>query len=150
MAAAHNQRIQSWLQAQLRQLRAQLPPWEELNAATGMALGVDQLFAHACMEEIVPFTAFVPCKGQDSKWPRESRTRYQDMLQMAANIVQVHDTPYFHGCMQDRNLAMRDWAMEEHNSILLAVWDGTPGGTANMVTACEGRMTIRTLNPKNM
>jgi len=42
--------------------------------------------------------------------------------------VMVHDGPYNSTCMQDRN----EW-MVDHCHALVAVWNGTGGGTANCV-----------------
>jgi len=96
---------------------------------SGGALGVDQDAASVAHRLGLPFIVAVPCQGQDSKWPENSKKRYQTMLKHALDVVIVHDGPYNDTCMQKRN----EW-MVDHCNALVAVWDGTGGGTANCVT----------------
>jgi uncharacterized phage-like protein YoqJ len=102
-----------------------------------MALGVDQMFAHVCWAMGIDYTAFVPCKGQEKVWPAHSQELYEKYLRRASNVIYVHDGPYYDGCMQERNRAMRDWALEENSNALMAVWNGTQGGTASMIKICK-------------
>jgi len=95
---------------------------------SGGALGVDQDAASVAHKLGLPFIVAVPCKDQDSKWPESSKKRYQTMLKYALDVVMVHDGPYNSTCMQDRN----EW-MVDHCHALVAVWNGTGGGTANCV-----------------
>lgn len=93
----------------------------------GMAQGVDQLTAQACVELDIPFTAAVPCKDQEKVWPKPAQLVYYDLLKYA-DEVELVSSEYSVDAMQARNRWMVD------NSImLLAVWDGSPGGTANCV-----------------
>jgi uncharacterized phage-like protein YoqJ len=61
------------LQPKYTKLRAAIRArMEELNGQigiTGMALGVDQLFAEVCIEMGIPFIAAIPFLGQASRWP---------------------------------------------------------------------------------
>lgn len=116
-------------------------------ACTGMALGVDQMFAYVCRSLNFDYTAFIPCKDQEKTWPQGSQNLYNKLLKKAHRIVRVHDGPYYNGCMQRRNMAMRDWALKDKDNILLAVWNGTPGGTANMIKSCKKNIDIIYLNP---
>lgn len=112
-----------------------------------MALGVDQMFAAVCTDLKIPWIAFIPCLNQGKVWPKESRDQYDYLLAKAAEVVHVSKREYFHGCMQDRNVAMRNWGLKDDRNLLLAVWDGSRGGTGNMVEAC-GAMEMRRFDPR--
>lgn len=136
-ANKNNGKIIAWMANQLNSIDG------PVTACTGMALGVDQMFAYVCRVRGIDYVAFAPCKNQERMWPAHAQTDYRDLLKAASTVNYVHDGPYYNGCMQARNLAMRDWALEEKGSILLAVWNGIPGGgTYNMMKACNGKMDI--------
>lgn len=94
---------------------------------SGMALGWDQALAEAAINCGVPFAAYIPCMTQDSQWPKKSRDHYKWLMGYAQTIYCVADT-YSETVMQIRNQKMVD-----HSSEILALWDGSPGGTGNCV-----------------
>lgn len=99
----------------------------------GMALGWDQAVAEAAVECGIPFVAAVPFRGQEHKWPL-ARQRHYDRLLSAAETVEVispyaDSTPYQH-----RN----EW-MVDRASKIVALWDGSWGGTFNCVRYAEKR-----------
>ncbi len=115
-------------------------------AISGMALGVDQWAAEVCVELGIPFTAAVPFVGQESQWPEESQRHYQLLLQRAYNVVVVSPGPYHPWKLQRRN----EW-MVDNCDVLLAFWDGSPGGTANCVRyAEEVRRTRWLVDPRQL
>lgn len=130
--SAGNVAIRAWMRDRLHEYMDD----RDVVGCTGMALGADQFFAHVCRDMGVRYTAFIPCRDQDGFWPPRSRARYGDLCSSADNVVMVSNGPYSRGCMQTRNLAMRDWLLGG-DGVLLAVWDGSPGGTKNMVDACR-------------
>ena len=134
-ASEENLRIMDWMTVQLTKIREDYN--ESVISCTGMALGIDQMFAHKCEILGIDYTAFVPCKFQEKLWPKSSIRVYRKLLESASDIVWTSNEPFDQLCMQKRNLAMRDWALKDRNHILLAVWDGSPGGTANMIKACK-------------
>ena len=94
----------------------------------GMAQGCDFYFAEAVLSlrhryPGVSLEAAIPCPGQSASWPAADRRRYAEILAACdyETMVQDHYTP---GCMQRRNRYMVD-----HSSLLIAVYDGLPGGT---------------------
>lgn len=95
---------------------------------TGMALGWDQACAVAARDLGIPFVAAIPFNGQEAKWPEESRLRYYNLMLSASDIVVVSTGGYSAAKMQMRN----EW-MVEHCDRVLALWDGSRGGTANCV-----------------
>lgn len=98
-----------------------------------MALGVDQLYAQAALElkeEGYPVELYcaIPCQNHDCKWPDSSRKIYKEILKRADDIYLVTDAPYNAYLMQKWNDHMVDMSDE-----ILAVWDGSAGGTENCV-----------------
>lgn len=114
-------------------------------AISGVALGIDQDFCGVCVELGVPFVAFIPFVGQDSRWPAASREVYRKVLDAAAGVRVVSQPPATDEAARraalDRNAAMAEICDE-----LIAVWDGSQGGTSHMVRtwdrfnpSCTGR-----------
>lgn len=95
---------------------------------SGMALGWDLALAEASIRQSIPFIAAVPFKGQESVWPKKSRDLYNEILNQAKDVVYVSDPGYSSYKMQIRN----KWMVDKCN-ILLALWDGSEGGTGNCV-----------------
>jgi len=118
----------------------------EIVVISGGALGVDQDAASIANKLGLPFIVAVPCQGHDSKWNPSDKARYKTMLSHASQVVMVHDGPYNNTCMQDRN----EW-MVDHCDALVAVWDGSSGGTANCVKyAQKMKKPIIFINPDNL
>ena len=111
------------------------PEW----VISGMALGWDTALAEAAVEIGVPFTAAVPFEGQESVWPQESRDKYRSLLDKASEVKIVCPGKYATYKMQVRN----QWLVDNCD-ILLALWDGSPGGTGNCIKYAEkaGRSMI--------
>lgn len=93
---------------------------------SGMALGWDQALAQAAINLKIPFDAYIPCAAQDSKWPESSKIQYNALLAKAKGILYVTVDTYTPECMQLRNVAMVD-----ASDLVIALWDGTNGGTHN-------------------
>lgn len=109
----------------------------ELNcgtAHTGMAIGTDIEFAKAVLEmkdylhKPIELVAHIPCDNQQCKWPRDTQLDYEYILSRCSEVTIVSPGPYAPWKMQKRN---------EHlvNSVdhLIAVYDGSAGGTGNCV-----------------
>lgn len=93
---------------------------------SGMALGWDQALALAATQQDIEWWAYVPFKGQDNFWPPKSKELYHILLGQADVVRIVSPNGYHPQTMQVRNRAMVDDCDK-----LLALWSGTPGGTAN-------------------
>lgn len=104
---------------------------------SGMALGVDMLWAETGIEKSIPVTACIPCKGQSTVWRPDSRERYETILAhpcVTRNLL--NPLPYHPGLMHSRNIWMID-----HSDMLVAVWDGSRGGTSHCVTYAKSKDT---------
>lgn len=95
---------------------------------TGMALGVDQWAAYIAHKLNIPFLAAIPFEGQELKWPEVSQKSYLLLRSLADEEVIVSPGGYAANKMQIRN----QW-MVDNCDLLIAVWDGSKGGTGNCV-----------------
>ena len=94
----------------------------------GMALGCDLYFCEAVLalrerRPGVTVEAAIPCPTQADAGSPGQRARYRRLVEACdfETLVSARYTPY---CMQ-----RRDRYMVDHSSLLIAAFDGTPGGT---------------------
>jgi len=114
---------------------------------SGMALGIDQICADIVLglKEFYPkiqLEAAIPCKDQIRYWPRQCRERYSAILERCDSINLVCKE-YSADSFERRNRYMIGKC-----DILLAVWNGRPGGTGNTISyakAADKRIII--INP---
>ena len=95
---------------------------------SGGALGVDMLAAELIVElrqdnPLLTLEMALPCPEQAARWRREDRLRHE-LLCEEADVLTVISEFYTPFCMYERNRFLA-----ESCDILLAVYDGTPGGT---------------------
>lgn len=97
----------------------------------GGCVGGDFLFADAVIlargmhpEKDIQLCMCLPCRDQAEKWSRRDRDRYSAYLQVADRVVCLSEK-YDSSCMLRRNRYMVD-----RSSLLIAAFNGTPGGTA--------------------
>lgn len=103
------------------------------EAVTGMVLGVDTVFALAVLEPKseggnIKLHCAIPCMNYSCKLLNMSVRQYKDILSKADIVTLVSDSEYKPYLLQKRNEYMVDLADK-----VIAVWDGTCGGTANCV-----------------
>lgn len=94
----------------------------------GMARGCDTYFCEEVLHlrrrvQDITLEAAIPCLSQSDGWTAAQQERYRDLLELC-NYRTVVQEKYDPGCMHRRNRYMVD-----HSSLLLAVHDGSPGGT---------------------
>ena len=108
-----------------------------------MALGIDQWAANIAIKLNIPFIAAIPFVGQESKWPPSSQKIFSSLLKKASKQIIVSEGGYASDKMQIRN----QW-MVDNCDLLIAVWDGTQGGTGNCVKYAEAvNKKILRINP---
>lgn len=95
---------------------------------SGMALGWDMALAEAALDLGIPLLAALPFRGQEARWPEASQARYRGLLARTFRVEVVCEDGYSAWKMQARN----EW-MVDRCHVLLALWDGSSGGTANCV-----------------
>jgi len=126
-ARPHEEKLEAYLKGKLIELGA-------TEAVTGMALGVDTVFARAAISlkdsgYSIKLTCAIPCRNQTAKWFNKKHIdEYNYILSRADNIVLVSDCEYNSTVMQKRN----EW-MVDYSDVMIAVWDGSKGGTGNCV-----------------
>lgn len=104
--------------------------WEEgfRHYICGMAMGCD-LYACECFLDLrerhpdVTVEAAIPCPTQADGWPAQQRERYLKLV-AACDYETLVSEKYTPDCMR-----RRDRYMVDHSSLLIAVYDGTQGGT---------------------
>ncbi len=117
---------------------------------TGMALGVDQWAADVVLklrkQYFLKLVAAIPCIGQEKFWPHDSQVEYRRILSKCDEIYNVSNKPYEPKCMQRRNEFM-----VYNADLIVAVWDGTFGGTGNCVKyAMKKCKPILVINPTTL
>lgn len=113
----------------------------------GMAVGFDLAAAEAVLElrgslPGLRLVAVVPFGGQEARFSHADRVRYRAAMASADDAVVL--SPVYHaGCYAVRNNYLVD-----HASLLVAWYDGSPGGTHYTVRRALGRgMEVVNLHP---
>lgn len=113
---------------------------ENKNVTTfinGLALGVDMWSAKIVikLKEKYPhikLISAIPCRNHSCKWNSKDKELWQEICDKSDDVVLVTDDDYKPYLMQVRN----EW-MVNNSDIVVAVWDGTKGGTGNCVNFSE-------------
>ncbi len=127
-----------------RQIDKTLRDLKPEKVISGMALGVDQWAANIAIQLGIPFIAAVPFAGQEKAWPQQSQKVFSKLLGKAAEVVIVSEGSYSAHKMQIRN----EWMVDRADKVI-AIWDGTPGGTGNCVTYAKSKnKEIIYINPR--
>jgi uncharacterized phage-like protein YoqJ len=95
---------------------------------TGGALGWDQALGWAAAELGLHHTLALPFAGFWSKWPKESQDLLEHLASLADKVVYVNEEGYAPWKMQVRN----EWMVDRCDTVL-ALWDGSAGGTGNCI-----------------
>lgn len=129
------------IKARIMEIVADLEPDYLIS---GMALGIDTLFATIALDYKLKLIAAVPCRNQDALWKYPSKVLYKHLLEYADQVHYISEE-YTLGCMQERN----EW-MVDNCDTLIAVWDKSLGGTANCIDyAKEKKKPIIYINPND-
>lgn len=108
-----------------------------LELHSGMALGADTVWAQAIIAKKMEYpnkislVADIPDMGQPSRWPKPSQDLWTELMKQAdmVNTYAQNNTKRSYGyILNQRNIGMVDAC-----DILIAIYDGTPGGTHNAV-----------------
>ena len=98
---------------------------------TGMARGVDLWAAEIILDlrkkQDIRLICAVPFEGFETQWSSEWKKIYRSVLKRA-DFVYVVGKTYSHDIFSRRNM----W-MVNHAKRIIAVYDGTPGGTRNTI-----------------
>lgn len=114
----------------------------------GMARGVDlmagELVADAkTRHPDIVLEAAIPCEGQTHGWTNAEKARYQALLSRC-DIVPEYLPAYDKSSMMRRNQYM---VLE--SSLIIAVFNGTPGGTRNtLIFAMQNGLELVVIDPE--
>lgn len=114
---------------------------------SGGAIGTDQIAAEIVMElkEALPDIRLIiarPFPSQSSKWPQHVQEKFNHICNNADKVIDVSPDPFTKEKMQIRN----EWMVD--NSIgVIAVWDGSGGGTGNCIKYARDKRHIYHINP---
>ncbi|BCT30354.1 SLOG family protein [Bacillus velezensis] len=132
-------------------LHSYLKAGMRVHAISGMALGADTIFALVVLKlkrqgYDIALEAAIPCLNHPNVWPQASQEQWHKVVNQADKITYVSNLPYQPYLMQMRNRYMVDQCDE-----LIAVWDGTTGGTYNCVQYAKQKgVKIVQINPKHL
>lgn len=134
---------QDWVHKTLAGVLQELEPEKLIQ---GMAAGVDLLSAVVAHECGIPFLSARPWAGHS---PRvQDSNLYAWAIDNSAEVVNVDPAQHYAGpwVYQKRNEYMVD-----HATIVVAVWDGSSGGTKNCVMYAKRRkVPLVVINPETM
>lgn len=121
-----------------------------LRFICGMALGCDLSFCEAALDfrqthpELI-LEAAIPCPQQADRWRPEQKQRWQNLVEQCSHKT-VLSPVYSRWCM-----LQRDRYMVDHSSRIIAVFNGTPGGTMQTLTyAMRKKLDIVRLDPEDL
>lgn len=90
-------------------------------------------------------TLYQPFEGMDAKWYDSSKRIFNDLRYKSNSVVTVCDGGYAAWKMQRRNEAMVN-----NSDLIIAVWDGSSGGTGNCVQYAESqKKPIHFIDPES-
>lgn len=109
---------------------------DKITFISGAAQGVDQWAADIVLrkkkerpEKEICLTMAIPYDGFGDNWPHKARQKLKEINNKADNVIYVHQGKYIGPyLLQKRN----EW-MVDRSHIILAVWDGSSGGTFNCI-----------------
>ncbi len=114
---------------------------------SGMAEGCDMYFTEAVIDyrsghPDVTLEAAIPFRGQASRWSVSQRARYEELIARCDTVTCLQEE-YSRSCMILRNRYMVD-----RSSVLLAIYDSSPGGTKHTIDyASKNKLEIITIMP---
>jgi uncharacterized phage-like protein YoqJ len=129
----YNLNNERWLKLK-EEFKKELAMYNCKEAYTGMALGVDMVYALAVLElkeegYDIRLVCCIPCINHTSKWfDKPIIDLYNSILNRADSVIIVTEKPYAPHLMQVRNEYIVN-----HTDFIFTVWDGTEGGTCNCI-----------------
>ena len=141
-------KIKAWLEMEIRKSVSN----GQNVFISGMARGTDIWAAEVVLkvrEEMqnVKLICASPYPNFEGRWSEEWKKRYQSIMEKA-DYVQFINKEYYPSCFQARN----EW-MVDHSSKVIAIYNGSSGGTRNTLMYAKKRgvpITIYSSKEKNI
>ncbi len=105
----------------------------EVLCLHGGAQGADQDAAAEWHRMGLPYVVVAPFPGQDSPWPEPAQVRFAKVLKHAAGIYLVNNKKPPSREEASSMLLQRNIVLCQMSDELIAVWDGSRGGTSHCV-----------------
>ena len=102
------------------------------QVVAGGALGFDTALALAALRIGKRLLIAIPFPGQERMWTSSSIDQFHTILALSDECVYVSDGPFSAHKMQARN----EWMVDKSDRVL-ALWNGSAGGTRNCVRYAE-------------
>ena len=131
------------------ELQKIIDKYKPTQMISGMALGVDTIWAELAILNKIPLMAAIPFFGQESRWKRKDQKKYHELIQQAYRVnvsSDRSDNKNFYEFFIDRD----KW-MVDHCHLLVAVLlpNKKSGGTYYTVKyAKKENIKIIKINPK--
>ncbi len=117
---------------------------------TGMAQGFDQDVACACIRAEIPFVACVPFARQERYWTPDARDDYAAILSKAKRVAKGSERAPESKTEAAGLLHARNRFIVDNCSVIIACFDGSPGGTSNCVEYARQRhRRVIVINPRD-
>ncbi len=116
---------------------------------SGMALGADMMCARIVLElrnsyPNIKLECALPCEEQALRWGEKERQEYREILAQS-DYISVISQHYSRACLH-----MRNKYMVENSQRIIAIWDGSDGGTQNTVLlANRYHIPVEVVNPQD-
>jgi hypothetical protein len=118
----------------------------------GGAIGWDTGFAIGAIKLGIPLTLSLPFRGQEKRWIESSRKRYDKIISKAFEVIYVDELPEYFVTTEGKTdfqiicakMQKRNENMADNATRIIALHDGTSGGTGNCVRYCNQRGIVVT------
>lgn len=144
--------LSAWVSDELRvALEMTLLEHDRIEVMSGMAQGTDQkaVWEAVALRKLYPgrlirIAGFLPVPTQADKWPKAAKDHWKHLLDNYVDEVHTTAREYQVWVMSHRNKTMIDRA-----GLVVAVWDGTDGGTKDAVDQAKRKgLKIWRIDPK--
>lgn len=101
---------------------------ESDQVISGMVRGWDTAIALAALKLHIPLICALPFQGQERRWMLKAQERYHRICDRAQAVMIISSGGY-----SKEKMLKRDRWLVDHSTLLLALWDGSTGGTAHYI-----------------
>ena len=139
----HSDKVRSFLQSIVNHYYET----EQLELISGMALGVDMIWAEVAIDNGLHFIAAIPCFNQEGKWSWRQQKRYHEILNHPLCDKRIITASTYN----PKVMSIRNEWMVDACDLLVGVFDGSPGGTANCIDyAIRQKRKIKVMSPNDI
>ncbi|AEO93337.1 GTP-binding domain [Bacillus phage G] len=135
------QLVYNWLDQTIEKM---IQRFDYVRFISGGAQGVDLWAAEIILEKKklhtnknIKLTMAIPYKGFGERWPDEVKQQFYKLVSLADETIYVHKGSF--DAVGNYILQVRNEWMVNHSDLIIAVWDGSNGGTRNCFKYAESR-----------